>query len=115
MAEATSAEQKLNLARHHLERVLDALPDPTDWDDLALYGFYCLEAAVEAAALHVGSRTTKRHWEKADIAAELHRNQGLPHIAQLLRDLNDARKTAAYGDTPAPDLDAKDVAQQIEA
>jgi hypothetical protein len=72
MAEATSAEQKLNLARHHLERVLDALPDPTDWDDLALYGFYCLEAAVEAAALHVGSRTTKRHWEKADIAAELH-------------------------------------------
>ena len=31
-----------------------------------------------------------------------------------VRDLNDARKAAAYGDTEAPELDAEDSATQIE-
>jgi len=53
--------QKLQLARRHLERVRTALLELTDWDDLSLYGFYCLEAAVEAAALHFGLRTSTRH------------------------------------------------------
>jgi hypothetical protein len=48
-----------------------------------------------------------------DIASELHR-QGLPDIAGLLRDLNDARKAAAFGDVERPDLDAEDIASQIE-
>jgi hypothetical protein len=26
--------------------------DPPDWADLSFFGFYCLEAAVEAAAIH---------------------------------------------------------------
>jgi len=106
---------KLALARHHLKRVLDAWDDPTDWDDLSLYGFYCLEAAVEAAAVCVGIKTSKRHWEKADVARGLHGQHGLPDIEQLLRDLNDARKAAAYGDIPTPDLNAEDVASEIEA
>ena len=110
---AKSAE-KLALARHHLERVRSAWDDPTDWDDLSLYGFYCLEAALEAAALQVGIKTSKKHWEKADIAVELHKKFGLPDVERLLRDLNDARKSAAYGDIPAPDLIAEDVARQIE-
>jgi hypothetical protein len=38
----------------------------------------------------------------------------LPDIDQLLRDLNDARKSAAYGDIPAPDLEAEYVASEIE-
>ena len=105
---------KLALARHHLKRVLSAWVDPTDWDDLSLYGFYCLEAAVEAAAVRVGLRTSKRHWEKADVARELHKDHGLPDIEKLLRDLNDARKSAAYGDIPAPDLNAEVVASEIE-
>jgi hypothetical protein len=81
---------------------------------LSLYGFYCLEAAVEAAAVHVGITTSRKHWEKADIADELHEKHGLPDVGQLLRDLNDARKAAAYGDVPAPNLDAEDVASEIE-
>lgn len=48
------------------------------------------------------------------MAGELHRNRGLPDIEQLLRDLNDARKCAAYGDIPAPELNAEDVASEIE-
>ncbi|HMD96507.1 MAG TPA: hypothetical protein VKM93_04135 [Terriglobia bacterium] len=111
----SNADAKLKLARRHLERVQAAWDAPTDWDDLSLYGFYCLEAAVEAAALQVGVPTSKKHWEKADIAEELHKNHSLPDIADLLRDLNDARKAAAYGDVPLPSLDAEDVASDIEA
>jgi hypothetical protein len=59
-------------------------------------------------------KTSKKHWEKADVAVELHRKHGLPDIEQLLRDLNDARKSAAYGDIPAPDLNPEDVASEIE-
>ena len=107
------AKAKLQLARRHLERVLAAWDVPTDWDDLSLYGFFCLEAAIEAAALQFSMKTSKKHWEKADIATELHKKHGLPDIDQLLRDLNDARKAAAYGDVPAPPLDPEDVASEI--
>lgn len=102
-----SGSRKLDLARRHLDRVLAAWTEPTNSDDLSLYGFYCLEAAVEAAALHFSLRTSKRHWEKVDIAAELHEKNGLPDITDLLRDLNDARKAAACGDVERPDLNAE--------
>ena len=110
-----TGSRKLDLAKRHLERVQAAWTDPTDWDDLSLYGFYCLEAAVEAAALHSGLRTSKKHWEKVDLATDLHKKEGLPDIGALLSDLNDARKAAAYGDMDRPDLDAEDIASQIEA
>ena len=108
------ANAKLKVAQRHLERVLAAWDTPTDWDDLSLYGFYCLEAAVEAAALYVGITTSRKHWEKAEIADELHKKHGLPEIGQLLRDLNDARKATAYGDVPVPNLAAEEVASEIE-
>src|SRR2546423_3585883 len=100
-----TAYEKLELAGRHLDRVLAAWDEPTDWDDLSLYGFYCLEAAVEAAASHLGLSTSRRHWEKVDAARELHQNHALPDVEQLLRDLNDARKAAAYGDVEPPALD----------
>jgi hypothetical protein len=105
---------KFQLAKKHLERVLIAWDEPTDWDDLSLYGFYCLEAAVEAAALHFGIHTSKKHWEKVDVSEELHNKKGLPDISDLLSDLNEARKAAAYGDIDRPDLDAEKIASQIE-
>lgn len=80
-----SANEKLALARRHLERVQSAWDAPTDWDDLSLYGFYCLENAVEAAAKHLGVPTSRKHWEKADLAGELHQRHGLPDVASLLR------------------------------
>lgn len=49
-----------------------------------------------------------------DLAKDLHNKRGLPDIAGLLSDLNDARKAAAYGDMERPDLDAEDIASQIE-
>ena len=48
------AGEFLRRSRNHLERVRDAAPDPTDWFDLTIYGFYCVEAAVMAAASSVG-------------------------------------------------------------
>ncbi len=69
---------------------------------------------MEGAAIRLGITTSKRHWEKADIADELHEKHGLPDVGKLLRDLNDARKAAAYGDVPSPHLDAEDVASEIE-
>lgn len=109
-----AGSRKLQLAKRHLDRVLTAWPDPTDWDDLSLYGFYCLEAAVEAAALHCGLRTSKRHWEKVDLAADLHAKHGLPDVSELLRDLNEARKSAAYDDVERPELEAEEIAVSIE-
>lgn len=106
--------EKLKLAREHLKRVLAAWDTPTDWADLSIYGLYCLEAAVEAAGSHVKLRTSRKHWDKAKIAGELHNKHGLPDVEELLQDLNRARKAAAYGDVPAPDLGAEDVASDIE-
>ena len=105
--------EKLTLARRHLDRVQNAWDEP-DWDDLSLYGFYCLEAAVEAAALNFGFSTSTKHWEKVDVALRLHKTKGLPDISDLLRKLNDARKAAAYGDIELPELDAEDTAAEIE-
>ena len=56
-----AGSKKLELAERHLQKVLAAWDDPTDWDDLSLYGFYCLEAAVESAALQKKLRTSKKH------------------------------------------------------
>jgi len=108
------AAEKLKLAQKHLDRVRAAWTEPTDWEDLFLYGFYCLEAAVEAAAIHFKLGTSRKHWEKVEIASKLHKKKGLPDVTELLRDLNEARKAAAYGDIPLPELDAEDIASEIQ-
>ena len=108
----TPAEQ-LKLAKKHLERVQAATWEP-DWDDLSLYGFYCLECAVSAAAMHAGIPLARTHPSKADAADVLAAKHGLPAVSDLLRDLNAARKAAAYGDVERPDLDPEDVAADIE-
>ena len=106
-----TVQEKLVLARRHLAKTL---LDPSDLDDLSIYGLYCLEAAVEAAALHVEIEITKQHWEKVNVAQELHTQHGLPDIYDLLNDLNVSRKAVAYGDVEAPELEEEDVVSQIE-
>ena len=108
-----TAREHLSLAKKHLERVQGAW-DPPDWLDLAMYGFYCLENAVSAAATHATIRFGKSHPGRADAARALSRRHGLPDVSSLLRRLNDARKSVAYGDIVMPRLDAQDVAAQIE-
>lgn len=110
----SDAKDRLALAERHLERVVAAAWEPTDWSDLSLYGFYCLEAAVMAAAAHAAIAVERNHWQKADVARQLHHDHGLPDIVDLLSDLNQARKGAAYGDVEIPKLDPEDVAASIE-
>ena len=93
----TEAEERLALAKKHLERVLVAWDEPTDWADLSLYGFYCLEASIVAAALKVGMEPSRSHPGKARAARSL-QSHSLPDVADLLSNLNMARKAAAYGD-----------------
>ncbi len=110
-----TAEDSYQLARAHLERVEASWDDPTDWADLSTYGFYCLEACVVAAALHLGHKRPQNHSDKAETAALLAEEHGLPDLWDLLRDLNDMRKHEAYGDVDAPDgLNAEEVAAAIE-
>lgn len=61
--------------------------------------------------------TTVTHYSvaPADAARDLARNQGLPNISGLMRDLNEIRKSEAYGDVAMPGrLDPENVAREIE-
>jgi hypothetical protein len=113
MEGSMSSKNKLELAKEQLEKVQNAWDDP-DWDDLSLYGFYCLENAVCAAAIHVGINVKRNHPSKVEASRKLSENYNLPDVSDLLIELNDARKAAAYGDIDAPDLDAEDLATTIE-
>lgn len=110
-----SASDSLALAKKHLRRVQDAW-NPPDWLDLSASGLYALEAATVAAALHLGYSLERTHWRKSDIARDLTRDHGLPAVARLMHDLNEVRKSEAYGDIASPPhLDPEDVAQEVEA
>ena len=108
------AAKSLSYARQHLARVLDAWDDPVDWADLTIYGFYCLEAAIVAAALHAGLRFKRSHSGKAGAARKLSQSHDLQDVSDFLWDLNAARKASAYGDVDSPDLDPEDVARELE-
>lgn len=101
------------MAKKHLQRV-QAAWDPPDWLDLSVYGFYCLENAVSAAATHAKLKFAKTHPSKADAARQLAARHRLPDVSSLLVKLNDARKSVAYGDIAMPNLDPEDVAIEIE-
>lgn len=86
-----------------------------DWADLSLYGFYCLEACVVAAAIHLGRSRPRHHQQKVQEARHISVAHGLPDVSDLLIDLNGMRKHVAYGDIGAPgNLDPQDVASEVE-
>lgn len=110
-----SASQSLALAKKHLARV-QASWNPPEWLDLAAYGLYALEAAAVAAALHRSYPMKKTHGSKADVVRDLAAREGLPDVSQLMRDLNEVRKSEAYGDVASPPtLVAHDVVRDVEA
>ena len=108
------AQTHLDLAKRHLEKVRAAWDEPTDWADLAIYGFYCLEQTVMAAAVEYGLRGRKQHRDRVQLANRLHKNKGLPDVSKLLTDLHNAQKYASYGDVRPPRLVAENVTREIE-
>lgn len=105
--------EQLEMARKHLARVQRAWAPP-DWSNLAMWGFYCLEALVLVAAEVKGISVARTHPMKVEAAKKLHKDHGLPKIDDLLVELNSARKSVAYGDIDMPRLDAEQVAIDIE-
>jgi len=108
------AQKHLAMARGHLEKVRAAWNKPTDWSDLAIYGFYCLEHAVMAAAVQHGLKGKRQHRDKVQLANTLHKKNGLPDVGDLLTHLHHAQKYVSYGDVKPPPLDPQDVANEIE-
>jgi hypothetical protein len=107
--------ERLGLSRQQLARVQVAWIEPTDWSDLALYAFYAVENAVVAAAEQLAIPWQPSHPKKADLAAQLHNDHGLPDVSALLRDLNSLRKSQACGEAPvSSSFDAEDVAVLTE-
>jgi hypothetical protein len=99
---SVTADRSLALARQHLERVRKAWGAPTDLSDLTIYGMYAVEAAILAAATHLGHKVERTHWDKADYASKLASEHGLPDVSKLVALLNDGRKAVAYGDEEMP-------------
>ena len=115
MTEMT-AKGRLERARKQLARVQVAWLDPTDWSDLSMYGLYALENAVVAAAEHLDVAWEKVHWKKADLAAKLHLDHDLPDVSDLLRELNELRKSEAYDEVaPSRHYSAEVIAVEIES
>jgi hypothetical protein len=108
------AKAFLTRAESHLSRAHAAAPHPTDWYDLTIYGFYCVEAAVMAAATHAQLSVARTHVAKAAAAETLARDRGLPDVSVLLPMLNAARKAAAYGDTTLPPLDPVRLVRELD-
>ena len=109
-----SGDDSLKLAKRHLERVQSSW-DPPNWLDLSSYGLYALEAAVIAAAQRLAIPVKRTHVSKVEASRTLSKNHGLPDIGDLMQDLNEVRKSEAYGDvTTLQNLNAEDVASEVE-
>ncbi len=99
-----SPKAKHVLAREHLNRGLAGVA-ADDYAEAVSWLFLALEAAIVAVADKHGIDTHAQHWRKAEVAAELHATNLLPHdFSSTLRLLNDARKVANY-DRDEPDLE----------
>jgi hypothetical protein len=107
---AKKAKDALDLARSHLER---AAEDETDADAVFVWGFYALENAVVAAAIHAGAEFQRNHWTKANAARRLSQQHGLTDVSDLLNDMNDGRKGTAYGDVEDPNIEPAEALQQV--
>lgn len=102
-------------ARNHLVRARNAARKcPVDWTDLTVYGFYCVELALRAAAEHLGAKITTNHLQKAELAKALAAAHNLPDVSVLLLTLNKARKATGYGDVAIPAIDSDDLLAQLE-
>src|SRR5205085_2205675 len=105
-----NAAAALKLPREHLAR---AEEKPDDADNVFVWSFWGLENAIKAAALHAKIEFVKQHWSKEKAARKLAKDHALADVSELLSDLNDGRKSAAYGDTEEPDRDPGDVLEEF--
>lgn len=92
--------------------------EPEDREDAVTWAFYAYENAVVAAAEKLGERWTRRHDQKADLAAAPHVSGHLSvDVHDLLTALNRLRQDVPYGEMGADllDLDLYDLASELDA
>jgi len=76
---------------------------------------YALENAVVAAADLEGVSWKRSHDSKVEISEVLRDRLGLPDVADLLRDLNELRKSESYGEVKPPQSgSAEDIVTEVE-
>lgn len=112
------ADKALKRAQSQLARVQSAIWDPEDREEAITWAFYAYENAIVSAAEKLGSRWTRRHDQKADLAEALFKGGHVPaNTHDLLEQLNGLRKDVQYGE-PGPDLldlDLEDLASKLES
>ncbi len=111
-----SPKSKAELAREHLDRALPAVT-AGDYTEAVTWLFASPEAAVVGVAEAHGLTPQKTHWNKADVAKQLHKTGALPEdFSGTLGILNAARKVAIY-EGEEPDLEGhslEDLAVDVE-
>ena len=108
--------QRIREAREHLERARaqwnDACVDswePSEPAESVTKAFYAFENALTAVALALGERLTTKHYEKAELAANLVKRGKLKtDVSDRLVELNGLRKDVQYG-VPGEELENADL------
>ncbi len=107
--------ERLDLAREQLSRVRVAAFEPEDWAELSIWAFYALENAVIAAADHLHLPWERSHPSKVKVSRALHGDHGLPDVSSLLVELNELRKSEAYGEVqPSRSMTTEDIVIAVE-
>ena len=110
-----SPRDRIELAKRELGKAQVAAIDPIDWLDVAVFSFYALENAVVAAADLEGVPWKRSHDSKVEVSDVLRDRLGLPDVADLLRDLNELRKSESYGEIRPPlNRRAEDIVTEVE-
>jgi len=109
------SSEKLDLAREQLSRAQVAAFEPEDWAELSIWAFYAVENAVIAAADHLQLPWERSHPSKVKVSRALHGAHGLPDVSSLLVELNELRKSEAYGEVqPSRSLTAEEIVIAVE-
>jgi hypothetical protein len=107
--------ERLHLSRDQLSRAQVAALEPEDWAELSIWAFYAVENAVISAADHLQLPWEKSHPSKVKVSRALHGDHRLPDVSSLLVELNDLRKSEAYGEVQPPrSMSAEDVVISVE-
>jgi hypothetical protein len=112
-AAVITPKSKDKLARQHLDTARGDLDAERKGAALSAL-FYAAEAAIDYLADSHGIDTKKKHWLKAEAAAQLHKQGVLKaDFETLLSSLNQERKDFWY-EGEEPDLDLEDTYTETE-
>ncbi len=112
------ARKKLRRAQSQLSRVQLAVLAPEDREEPVTWAFYAYENGVVAVAEKASINWRKTHWDKLDLADEIHaKGYVSTNVRSTLDQLNELRKDVHY-EEPGPELaevDLEGLAGELES